>query len=509
MKKAVLLAVFAVLSFSFVAAQDRGAVEITGSGVNGRVLHKDIIRQNARPGDYIMVFNGIKLNAPQYLTQIDIDYSKSQYKEITEELLDTSPGSVRALLDQLVERMDTSPGSLRALLDESVERMEERKPADDVPDGVTEPEEVNFDFIRGKVIEFISDMRDGQQIILIVTANANREYFDSYYPVPPWNKEIEPMSPDQTVFLLTKRIDTDRNEIFCMTEDIQVTKTLIKKIIATPPPPPPPQRTTGGANLMTEFRVGSVTAAFNAIHEFLQTCNGKPNSADVIRSRIRTGDYLDLPALTVQADAGGGGFSAVNTSLGEHGTLLRLIVVGVDSFGKTNSGAPAHVVFQFQNVPVDHRMNPTVTNAGGYAKSEMRSYLTTRFLPGMVAAGLPESIIWAPTRYIANGGEKATAADALADKLWLPTEMELFGSNAVSNKAYETAQNQARLEFYDSTAKRMKYNLEYNGDYGMWYWEASPYSASAAYFCNVNSYGDAYNATASAVGGCAPAFCVR
>ncbi|GHV66699.1 hypothetical protein AGMMS49928_02000 [Spirochaetia bacterium] len=488
MKKAALLVVFAVLSFSFVAAQDRGAVEITGSGLNGRVLHKDLIRQNAQPGDYIMVFNGIKLNAPRYLTQSDIDYSKSQYEEITEELFDTSPGSVRALLDQLVERM------------------EERKRAGDLPelaDEETDPEEVNLDFIRDKVIEFISDMRDRKQTILIVTANENKNYFDEHYETPLWYKDAEGMPPDQCVFLLIKRINTDRNEIFCLTEDIQVTKTLIKKIIDAPP------LTSGGANLMTEFRAGSVTAAFNAIHEFLQTCNGKPNRADAIRSRIALGDYLDLPALTVQKDSGGGGFSAVNTSLGEHGALLRLIVVGVDSFTKTNSGAPAHVVFQFQNIPVEHRMNRTNSNKGGYAKSEMRSYLTSKFLPGLAAAGLPESIIWTPTRYIANGGDKATAADALIDKLWLPTEMEMRGSNHASNKTYETAQNQARLEFYEGDAKRKKYNLENNADLGMWYWEASPYSSSAANFARVNLYGYTSTIHASAVGGCAPAFCVR
>ncbi|GHV66897.1 hypothetical protein AGMMS49928_02710 [Spirochaetia bacterium] len=286
----------------------------------------------------------------------------------------------------------------------------------------------------------------------------------------------------------------------------------------TPKPAPSPApavqpattpQTSGGANLMTEFRAANVMAAFNAIHEFLQTCNGKPNRADVIRSRIVTGDYLDLPSLTVQADAGGGGFSAVNTSLGEHGTLLRLIVVGVDSFTKTNSNAPAHVVFQFQNVPVSHRMNPTNTNAGGYAKSEMRSYLTSKFLPGLAAAGLPESIIWAPTRCISNGGEGGTAADALADKLWLPTEWELHGSNSWSNKKYETAQNQARLEFYESNAKRIKYNLENNGNYGMWYWEASPYSSSAANLAIIDFFGFANNLHASSVVGCAPAFCVR
>ncbi|MDR1636540.1 MAG: DUF6273 domain-containing protein [Treponema sp.] len=272
----------------------------------------------------------------------------------------------------------------------------------------------------------------------------------------------------------------------------------------------PPPRSSMSADLAEVFGVRGIKALLDAIHEFLQTCNsgGAGGRRAQIARRIMLGDWIDLPHLTVQGDAGGGAIDTDNVDLGGKGKLLRLIVVGIDSFAGTNKDAPAHIVFQFQNIPGTHRMNPTNTNAGGYKASEMRQYLTGSFLRGLIAAGVPEGALYAPTRYIANGGGGASAADAPADRLWLPTEREMFGGNEASNTTWETAANQARLEYYESNSRRIKYDRE--GD-RMWWWEASPsaYSGSAAYFCHVHYYGLAYNYLASSVGGCAPAFCVR
>jgi TolB-like protein len=259
-------------------------------------------------------------------------------------------------------------------------------------------------------------------------------------------------------------------------------------------------------DLAEVFGVSGVTASFNAVHSFLQTCNGESGEArrERIAQRILLGDWIDLPHLTVQGDAGGGAVDTDNTDLGGNGKLLRLIVVGIDSFAKTNRDAPAHVVFQFQNIPGEHHMNSYDTNAGGYKASDMRRYLTGSFLRGLVAAGLPEGVLYAPVRSIANGGgDRANAADGLADWLWLPTEWEIRGENVYSNERYETAANQARLEYYDSNLIKKKYDA----DSAYWWWLAS--SGSAATFASVYGHGYADHLIASTVGGCAPAFCVR
>jgi hypothetical protein len=260
-------------------------------------------------------------------------------------------------------------------------------------------------------------------------------------------------------------------------------------------------------DLAEVFGTDGVTATFNAVHAYLQTCNdgSAGGRRERIARRIMLGDWIDLPHLTVQGDGGEGAINTDNTDLGGNGKLLRLIVVDIDSFAATNKDAPAHIVFQFQNLPGFHRMNASNTNAGGYRESEMRHYLTDNFLRGLVSAGVPEGVLYAPTRHIANGGESATGADALADWLWLPTERELFGRNEQSNETGETAANQAWLEYYEGNGQRTKYT----GDGAEWWWEASPYSGSAASFCLVNSIGYALSTNASSVGGCVPAFCVR
>jgi hypothetical protein len=263
-------------------------------------------------------------------------------------------------------------------------------------------------------------------------------------------------------------------------------------------------------DLAEVFGTDGVTAAFNAVHAYLQTCNdgNAGDRRERIARRIMLGDWIDLPHLTVQEDGEDGAINTDNTDLGGNGKLLRLIVVGIDSFAATNKDALPHIVFQFQNLPGFHRMNAPYTNSGGYRESEMRHYLADNFLRGLLSAGVPEGVLYAPTRYIANDGPSASAADALADWLWLPTERELFGRNEYSNETWETAANQARLEYYEGNGQRTKYTK----DRAAWWWEASPPSKPGYYFGCVTDYGTytSYTRGTSVNGvGCAPAFCVR
>jgi hypothetical protein len=275
-----------------------------------------------------------------------------------------------------------------------------------------------------------------------------------------------------------------------------------------------------------------VAAAFHELKAFINK-GGLESSPSV----ISTGDWIDLEdGLTVAAYGSGenmGAFSATNSALTNavaHGALpydyegstLRLIVVGINSFkSKAPYMAPVgnevgHVVFQFQNLPVKRRMNPDgIGNVGGYAASEMRKYLVPvdddeesgKFLAGLITAGVPEGVLWAPTRYVANGGDKATKADEINDILWLPTEREMFGYRVYSSQTtHETAANQARLEYYNDDLRRIKC-FETSNVY--FYWGASPYFGDSTYFCDVHSNGYPYGNKASIARGVAPAFCVR
>jgi hypothetical protein len=279
----------------------------------------------------------------------------------------------------------------------------------------------------------------------------------------------------------------------------------------------------------------AVYAAFHELSAFIKK-RGLSDQPDV----IKLGDWIDLEGGLSVAPYGEGDYtgelSAENTDINEsvwssevyRGKTLRLIVVGINSFQSKNGyayqGEPEpsdHVVFQFQNVPVIRRMNKTGTNDGGYALSEMRKYLVPvgdeggNFLEGLKTAGVPDEVLWAPTRHVANGGYgTVTNTDAMNDLLWLPTEREMFGNSDsetyYSSAAYETTENQARLEYYDGDKRREKFFVFETGSVSVWaYWESSPYSGNSTLFCLVTNSGHPFPAPARDPGGVAPAFCVR
>jgi hypothetical protein len=88
--------------------------------------------------------------------------------------------------------------------------------------------------------------------------------------------------------------------------------------------------------------------------------------------------------------------------------------------------------------------------------------------------------------------------------LWLPSENEIFGANAWGENGYGDGQKLHIPLYRDSYAYRIK---RYNGS-RYWWWLNTPSAGCAAYFCFSYSSGGANNGYASAVGGCAPPFCV-
>ncbi|GMO67458.1 MAG: hypothetical protein Ta2A_15660 [Treponemataceae bacterium] len=274
-------------------------------------------------------------------------------------------------------------------------------------------------------------------------------------------------------------------------------------------------------DIKAKFGVSTAKEAFAKLHLLISS----PKGTDDFTKIIALGDYIDLPALTID------GITITDAAItpgtppfdGYDGRLLRLIVVGINSFNGKNDNNTPHVVFQFQNVPGTHRMNPNNNTEGGYKDSEMRAYLTGNFLAGLKAAGgLTDAMLWAPKRKVWNGflqsesGSSAnTAVDTIKDMLFLPTDWEMFGINDASASLYETDANQARLDYYATgdagNASRAKYN---SANTAVMYGLASPHFTQKGYFCSVGgagtNLGDSGSGnSSSSTRGCAPAFCVK
>jgi hypothetical protein len=298
---------------------------------------------------------------------------------------------------------------------------------------------------------------------------------------------------------------------------------------------------------VTKEGTDGVKAAFEELSAFIKAGGlTDPNQPDV----IRLGDYIDLEGgLTVKAYGGSGENDA---SMGyfswdvgqlpipppEAGTngisLLRLIVVGIDSFqtGKGYKGQykypagekepPPHVVFQFRNIPVSRRMGPN-DMVGGYQNSEMRKYLVPvdtisgsgKFLNGLLEAGVPKTVLWAPARMISTNGSGATK---ISDLLWLPTEREMFPADAITNgpNSYvndETNANQARLEYYNKPddENNSPYFKEYTSNGAREYWLSSA-NPKRGGFCTVQNSRSWFSDPNPGINyrrGVVPAFCVQ
>jgi uncharacterized repeat protein (TIGR02543 family) len=157
------------------------------------------------------------------------------------------------------------------------------------------------------------------------------------------------------------------------------------------------------------------------------------------------------------------------------------MVVGINPYyGKNGNADTPHLVFQFKNYPGNGKMhlNDSGNNTGGYKLTEIRSYLLSNYWPALQTAGVPDSAVWAVKRVGANDGA-ATGTNTIEDKLWLPTEWEMFGSNSISNSNYENSANQGRLGYYSSDDSRKKTDV---------YLTASP-ATEVYWWCGVTPNG--------------------
>jgi hypothetical protein len=206
---------------------------------------------------------------------------------------------------------------------------------------------------------------------------------------------------------------------------------------------------------------------------------------------LRLGDYLDLPSLNDGTTTFTWEASYKN---------LRIVIAGFNIYkhaGDTEN-TKNHIVFMFRNCPLTKRMNSSDTNTGGWASTELRAYLEGGFKTGLI--NVLGSYLYTVRKLMSTKGNWAWESDTV----FLPTEYEVWGASVWSEVEYGGGFQAQWPIFRESAVWKVK---RHNGS-RMWWWEASPSSGSAAYFCVSNSDGSAGNTHASSVGGCAPAFCV-
>lgn len=172
-----------------------------------------------------------------------------------------------------------------------------------------------------------------------------------------------------------------------------------------------------------------------------------------------------------------------------NGVDYQIDIIGKNHDDYSDGSGKAPLTFQLHDCYADTKqMNSSNTNSGGWTSCAMRSTHLPAILalmPTEVQSGIRE------VNKLTSAGNQSATINTTADKLFLLSEVEIFGRSTYS-KSGEGAQ----YDYYKAGNSHVK---SYNGNAYIW-WERSPYGSNSTNFCIVNSYGASYNIAHSARG---------
>ena len=160
------------------------------------------------------------------------------------------------------------------------------------------------------------------------------------------------------------------------------------------------------------------------------------------------------------------------------------------------SGGTAGITFQLVDcLSTKYQMNSSNTNVGGWKSSAMRSRMS-EFL-GQLGEDL-QSVI-KPVNKLVSIGNNTSTIETVSDKLFLLSEVEIFGSTPNS-----FAGEGSQYAYYKAGNSKVK---KVNGSADYWL-ERSPQAHNRVGFCSVSSNGNAQAVNANSSAGVSFAFCV-
>lgn len=179
-----------------------------------------------------------------------------------------------------------------------------------------------------------------------------------------------------------------------------------------------------------------------------------------------------------------------------NGTNYRIDIIGKNHDDYADGSGKAPLTFQMHDCYTETKqMNSSNTNSGGWQNSAMRTtHLPTilNMMPAEVKAAIRD------VQKKSSAGNQSSSIQTTNDKLFLLSEIEIFGSTTFSFAGEGT-----QYAYYQAGNSKVK-NL--SGSAYTWC-DRSPYSGNSTYFCIVFIDGDANAYTASYSYGVAFGFC--
>ena len=174
-------------------------------------------------------------------------------------------------------------------------------------------------------------------------------------------------------------------------------------------------------------------------------------------------------------------------TIGDKDYMIDIIGINHDIY---TSGGTAPLTFQLHDCyGQNKKMNRSDTNRGGWMSCAMRS----THLPAILAL-MPTEVKNSirEVNKLTSAGNKSSTINTTADKLFLLSEVEIFGSVSYSERGEGT-----QYDYYKAGNSKVK---KWNGSGFVW-WERSPYASGSNRFCRVSGNGnDGYDYASSALG---------
>lgn len=178
-----------------------------------------------------------------------------------------------------------------------------------------------------------------------------------------------------------------------------------------------------------------------------------------------------------------------------NGTAYTIDIIGKNHDTYANGGK-APLTFQLHDCYADRKMmNGASTNSGGWTSCSMRQTdlpAILALMPTEVQNGIRE------VNKLASAGSKSSTINTTADKLFLLSEIEIFG-----NITYSVSGEGTQYDYYKVGNSKVK---NYNGNANYW-WQRSPRIGNYSSFCAVSNSGLADYISANDVYCVAFAFC--
>lgn len=163
-------------------------------------------------------------------------------------------------------------------------------------------------------------------------------------------------------------------------------------------------------------------------------------------------------------------------------------------YGAATATGKAGITWQTRHcLNTKRQMNSSNTNVGGWTSCAMRTSTMNTLYNGF---GFKDAV--APVNKLTSAGNQSSTINTDSDKLFLLSEVEIFG-----NTTYAKAGEGTQYAWYRAGNTKVK-NVSGSAYY---WWERSPYGSNTTYFCYVGSDGSANRTSASTSLGVAVGFC--